>query len=35
MKKKIALALATALCLVATGAWAQAWPAKPIRLAAP
>jgi tripartite-type tricarboxylate transporter receptor subunit TctC len=27
--------LALALCLLTTGAWAQAWPAKPIKLVAP
>jgi tripartite-type tricarboxylate transporter receptor subunit TctC len=32
--KKI-FALATALCVGATGAWAQAWPNKPIKLVAP
>jgi tripartite-type tricarboxylate transporter receptor subunit TctC len=33
--KRTTLALAAALCLFATGALAQAWPAKPIKLIAP
>ena len=32
---KTTLALAAALCLSASGAWAQAWPTKPIKLVAP